>query len=143
MQSFDFIAPLAGGALVGLAAGGFWLTHGRVAGVSGLCASLLDGSDEARGIKGAFLTGLIFCGAVIAMLTPGAFANSTDVPAVAVVLAGGLVGYGARLGNGCTSGHGICGMGRISMRSIVACAVFTIAGASSLLLVSLLTGGLR
>lgn len=143
MQSINLVAPIAGGALVGLGAGGYWLTHGRIAGVSGLCASLVDAGDDARGAKGAFLAGLVLCGAVIALMTPSAFANSTSVPAAAVLLAGLLVGYGARLGNGCTSGHGICGLGRVSVRSIAACTLFSLAGMGSLLLCNLVTGGLR
>jgi len=143
MQSVDILPPLAGGALVGLSAGGYWLTHGRIAGVSGLCASLLDPSDGARGVKAAFLAGLVLCGALIATLTPSAFANSTSAPVAAVVLAGVVVGYGSRLGNGCTSGHGLCGTGRLSPRSMVAGALFTVGGASSLLLTNALMGGFR
>jgi len=74
---------------------------------------------------------------------PLAFANSTSAPIAAVVLAGVVVGYGSRLGNGCTSGHGLCGTGRLSPRSMVAGALFTVGGASSLLLTNALMGGFR
>ena len=143
MQSINVIPPLVGGALVGLSAGGYWLTHGRIAGVSGLCASLLDPMDRARGVKAAFLAGLVLCGALIATLTPSAFANTTSVPVAAVIVAGVVVGYGSRLGNGCTSGHGLCGTGRLSPRSLVAGALFTLGGASSLLLTNAVMGGLQ
>jgi len=128
MQSINVIPPLVGGALVGVSAGGYWLTHGRIAGVSGLCASLLDPTDRARGVKAAFLAGLVLCGALIASMTPSAFANTTSVPVAAVIVAGVVVGYGSRLGNGCTSGHGVCGMARLSKRSIVATVLFTATG---------------
>jgi len=143
METNDMIAPLVGGGLVGLAAGGLWLTHGRIAGVSGLCASLLDPGDDARSVKAAFLAGLVLTGALLAWTTPALFHNPTTLPGFAVLVAGVLVGYGARLGNGCTSGHGICGLGRLSLRSVVACTAFTVVGVASQLLVGVLTGGVR
>ncbi|MGA8137447.1 MULTISPECIES: YeeE/YedE [Pseudomonas] len=120
-------SALAGGALIGLAAALFILANGRIAGISGLLGSLLQRGSEGWGEKALFLLGLL-----LAPLLWGAFHAlptirfETGVPGL--VLAGLLVGLGTRYGSGCTSGHGVCGISRLSPRSIVATLCFMAAG---------------
>jgi uncharacterized protein len=123
MAPFDPVSALVGGALIGLAAVLLMLLNGRIAGVSGILGSALA-RERDSGWRVAFLAGL-----VAAPLIMGAFGDPLPAPRMpgswAVVIAGGLlVGFGTRLGGGCTSGHGVCGMARLSPRSIAATLVF-------------------
>lgn len=114
---------LEGGILIGLAAMLLWLGIGRIAGVSGIAFGLVRERHE-RGWRVAFVLALIL-GAALARVGFGArgmLDGLVSLPLLA--LAGFLVGYGTRLGNGCTSGHGVCGLGRLSRRSLVAVIVF-------------------
>lgn len=113
---------LAGGALIGLAAALVLVVHRRVAGISGILARALD-ADPGRGFRLAFLGGLIATGAAVALLSPGAIPGAIRGPATLAV-AGLLVGVGTTLANGCTSGHGVCGLARGSRRSLAAVATF-------------------
>jgi uncharacterized membrane protein YedE/YeeE len=122
MAPFDPVPALVGGALIGLAAVLLMLLNGRIAGVSGILGEALTGDD--RGWRFAFLAGLI-----AAPLLLGAVGRSLPTPwmpsSFAIVIAAGLlVGFGTRLGGGCTSGHGVCGIARLSPRSIAATVVF-------------------
>ncbi|QNH06374.1 YeeE/YedE family protein [Pseudomonas sp. B11D7D] len=131
-MSIDWInftpwSALAGGALIGLAASVFALANGRVAGISGLLGSLLQRGGEGRGEKGAFILGLL--------LAPLLWGISADLPAIhfetgslGLIVAGLLVGVGTRYGSGCTSGHGVCGISRLSPRSLAATLCFMAAG---------------
>ena len=125
------LAGLAGGILIGLAAALMLLALGRIAGVSGLAAKAvgLGGSGIARGEAWMFLVGLPL-GALIVSLASGGIAASFASPAI-LAIAGVLVGIGTRLGSGCTSGHGVCGVSRLSARSIVATLTFMAAGIST------------
>ena len=125
------LAGLAGGILIGLAAALMLLALGRIAGVSGLAAKAvgLGGSGIARGEAWMFLVGLPL-GALIVSLASGGIAASFASPAI-LAIAGVLVGIGTRLGSGCTSGHGVCGVSRLSARSIVATLTFLAAGIST------------
>lgn len=118
------LRALAGGVLIGLAAAILLVVHGRIAGICGIVRSALhDDDDRARPIKLAFLGGLIATGVVVARVAPGAIgAAVTSTPVVLV--AGVLVGAGTTLANGCTSGHGVCGLARGSKRSLAAVATF-------------------
>jgi uncharacterized membrane protein YedE/YeeE len=128
METFTPLTSLVGGALLGLAAGGLFLVAGRILGVSGILAtSLLEVSTE--GWRRWFVGGLVAGGAVALALAPSTFANTLDASPAIVLAAGVLAGYGSRLGSGCTSGHGVCGIPRLSPRSIVATTVFISAGA--------------
>jgi uncharacterized membrane protein YedE/YeeE len=123
MASFDPVSAALGGALIGFASVLLLLLIGRVAGVSGIFAELIAPRATDRGWRAAFLLGLI-----VAPLTVGLAEQTLTQPVMpgwAVVIAAGLlVGYGTRLGGGCTSGHGICGVARLSPRSIVATLIF-------------------
>ena len=116
-------AALAGGALIGLAAGMFALLNGRIAGISGVLGGLLRSAPGDRGWRLAFLCGLVGAPLVYALFsalpTP-----QIDAGYGALILAGLLVGIGARYGAGCTSGHGVCGLSRFSLRSLAATLTF-------------------
>ncbi|HEX7843654.1 MAG TPA: YeeE/YedE thiosulfate transporter family protein [Kofleriaceae bacterium] len=117
-----------GGVMIGAASALLLLTHGRIAGISGIAGGLVQRSTPDRTWRVAFLAGLIAAGAVSSIVAPaaiGAPARSSG----AIVLAGLLVGFGTRLGNGCTSGHGVCGLSRGSVRSLVAVLTFMATGA--------------
>ena len=112
-----------GGALIGLASGGLMLLNGRIAGISGIFQRAVEGSREPW--RWAFLAGLLAAGLASRwLLTPAVAINADFCSYLAAVAAGLLVGFGTRLGSGCTSGHGICGLARLSPRSLVAVLVF-------------------
>ena len=129
MQPLDPIFALSGGVLIGTAAGLLLLLSGRIAGVSGMLARAtgIANSGPTRGQAAAFVVGLPIGALLIAgfVRTPQTIVTSS-IPLL--VIAGLLVGFGTRLGNGCTSGHGVCGMARLSPRSIAATATFMGAG---------------
>lgn len=120
-------ASLAGGALIGLAAALLLLLNGRVAGVSGILGGLLQAGGGERLERVAFLAGLLAGPVVFALVVAPPAIVVTATPAILIV-AGLLVGYGTRLGSGCTSGHGVCGVARLSPRSLVATGLFILAG---------------
>jgi uncharacterized membrane protein YedE/YeeE len=122
MSAESILRPLAGGALIGLAAAIVLVLHGRIAGISGTLSRALDRDDGHR-FRIAFLAGLFGAGAIAVAVAPAAF--GTPVRGLGLLaLAGLLVGFGTTLGNGCTSGHGVCGIGRGSPRSLAAVLVF-------------------
>ncbi|HMI86286.1 MAG TPA: YeeE/YedE family protein [Polyangiaceae bacterium] len=133
---------LLGGALIGLSASLALLTHGRAAGISGLFGGLFLPGYDARSFRLAFVVGLVAAGLVLSVVYPAAFA--TGVRSLFVVGAAGLlVGFGTRLGGGCTSGHGVCGLSRLSGRSMVATATFMGTGMVTVFVVRHLLGGGR
>ncbi len=140
MAKFELVpivtGPLLGGALIGLAASLVLLGNGRIAGISGILGSLLYRGRE-RAWQSAFLLGLFFAGFVFAWLSPGAFAAPPRTLAV-LALSGLLVGFGTRIGSGCTSGHGVCGISRLSPRSVVATLTFMGAAILTVLVLRLL-----
>lgn len=119
------LEALIGGLLIGLSAAIMLLGLGRIAGVSGLTARATGIADSGapRGIATAFVLGLPL-GALVVSLANGGVEANFPPSAVQLVIAGLLVGFGTRLGSGCTSGHGVCGMSRLSRRSIAATAIF-------------------
>ena len=143
MNDFSaFLPPLLGGALIGGAAGLLVLTSGRVAGISGIVGGVLE-SPRAHFIgreawRLAFLVGLLASPWLVSLVrgdapgaapTGGAVVTVTGAHAATLALAGLLVGFGTRLGSGCTSGHGVCGLARRSGRSLAAVATFMVTGA--------------
>ncbi|MGB6119191.1 MAG: YeeE/YedE family protein [Mesorhizobium sp.] len=128
MTEFTPWSSLLGGAMIGLAAVLFLAYEGRIAGISGIASRLFTPStDDAWLSRLGFIGGMVAAPMVVYLLT-GVVAEhvvSDNLPMMAV--AGLLVGFGTVLGNGCTSGHGVCGMARLSVRSIVATCVFMVA----------------
>ncbi len=130
MDHFTPTSALAGGALIGLAAVVLMLFHGRIAGISGIVGGLLTPRAGDVAWRAAFVIGML---AGAAALAAAGFAPVLrDRPALAIIiLAGLLVGFGTRLGSGCTSGHGVCGLARLSPRSLAATLVFMASGAAA------------
>lgn len=122
-------AALAGGALIGASASLMLYGNGKLAGVSNILGNLLSGArgDGARW-RLLFVLGLVAGGAVMTLASPGAFSTAGMTGTAPLIVAGLLVGFGTRMGNGCTSGHGVCGISRLSARSIAATMVFIAAG---------------
>ena len=124
MGDFTPVSGLVGGLLIGLAVTLMLLLNGRIAGISGIVGGLLAPKDGDTGWRVAFVVGLLI-GAMAYILAVGGPAPVDVLASPPAILVGGLlVGFGTRLGSGCTSGHGLCGMARISRRSMVASAVF-------------------
>jgi len=121
--AFTPFASLLGGALIGLSAVLFLLVEGRVAGITGIAAKVLGTGDPNLGRNLAFLVGLAAAPILVQVVAgPVEFGLAASVP---VLVAGGLlVGFGSVIGSGCTSGHGVCGLARLSRRSVVAVATF-------------------
>ena len=134
MISSDWIYGLLGGLMIGTAAAMFLLLNGRIMGASGLIGGLLDGSGRSNAAERlGFLAGLIGLPAVLALIFGAPETNLTaSVPLL--IIAGLCVGVGTRLANGCTSGHGVCGMSRLSRRGIVATCTYLGAGFGAMLL---------
>jgi uncharacterized protein len=133
-----WLLGLLGGALIGSGSALLLVTHGRIAGISGIAGGLVDRAATDRAWRLAFLAGLAAVGIVAAAVVPGAIgAPVRSLGAMAV--AGLLVGFGARLGDGCTSGHGVCGLSRGSVRSLVAVATFMATGAITAIVVGRLS----
>ncbi|MEO8683454.1 MAG: YeeE/YedE family protein [Devosia sp.] len=136
MESFSPVSAAIGGSLIGLAAAVLWLGNGRIAGISGIFGQLLPPAQTVVW-RLVFLVALIAGAFVAARLLPGlgaggvAPAKLVDAPPtwgiptpIWLAFAGLLVGIGTKIGNGCTSGHGVCGLARLSLRSLVATIVF-------------------
>ena len=133
-------ASLAGGALIGLAAAMLVLLNGRIAGISGVLGGLLKPVKSDVGWRLAFIAGLV--GAPLAYgLCAGVPGVQIDAGFGTLVVAGLLVGIGTRYGAGCTSGHGVCGLSRLSWRSLVATAAFMAAGFATVFVVRHLVAG--
>lgn len=142
MNDVNFLWPLAGGLMIGLSAGLYLLTTGRIAGISGLAASAAGLTGMGFSRLGLGFLGGILAGAALAsaFLRRPEITVTSSVPLL--VAAGLLVGFGTRLGSGCTSGHGVCGLARLSPRSLAATLVFMAVAAATVLAVRLVTGGL-
>ena len=123
MEDFTPVSGLVGGLLIGLAVVLLLLLNGRLAGISGIVGGLVAPKGTDRGWRAAFVAGLVL-GASAYVLATGDLSVSVQASVPVLVVAGLLVGFGARLGSGCTSGHGLCGMARLSRRSIAATSVF-------------------
>lgn len=121
-----FMMAFLGGALLGLAVMGYLYVHGRIAGISGLIAQVLNPATIFKTPAVWFLSGLILVPFIYKQLTTPTI--QLDANPWMMIVAGLLVGFGTRLGSGCTSGHGICGISRLSKRSIVATLTFMLAG---------------
>ena len=126
MTEFTPVSALAGGLLIGASASLLLILNGRIAGISEIVAGLFQRDLREVAWRAAFVVGVVLApliyGVLFGRLTTVTFDASTSV----IVVAGLLVGFGTRLGSGCTSGHGVCGLSRASPRSLVATAVFMV-----------------
>ena len=122
-MTIDWIQGFAGGLAIGTAAGIYLLAHGRIMGASGIVGALVDRTaGRGAGLFAAFLAGLVALPFLWTRIWPAETHATTSWPVL--IAAGLLVGFGTRLANGCTSGHGVCGNARFSRRSMVATACF-------------------
>ena len=141
MNDFTPIPSLVGGMLIGLAASLLLLTHGRVAGISGLYGGALRRGATDRSFRLTFLAGLVLTGLALRFIVPSAFATSWNASLPIALAAGLFVGFGTQLGNGCTSGHGVCGLSRLSLRSFVATLTFMATAGVTVFIVRHVLGG--
>ncbi|BEN20374.1 membrane protein [Serratia marcescens] len=139
-QHFTPYSALAGGAIIGAAVALLLLFNGRIAGISGITGGLLSAGGRERGWRAAFLGGLL--------ISPWLYAAAAALPSAEIAagsgglaVAGLLVGVGTRLGSGCTSGHGVCGVARLAPRLLAATAVFMLLGFMTVWLMHHLLGG--
>lgn len=144
MDSLAMSTALLGGILIGVAAGVPLLWSGRIAGISGIVGGLLTAAASDRAWRILFVGGLLVGGMFFWMASPGRLPIDLSVSGFggwgAIALGGLLVGFGTRLGNGCTSGHGVCGVSRGSPRSIAATATFMLTGIITVFVVKHLLG---
>ncbi len=140
MEAFPFTNQIIGGALIGLASVLLLMAHGRIFGVSGIIGSVISGAAD-RGWRIALILGFLVAGVWMNREGWQVFGNVDSAPStLTLIVAGLLVGYGTRLGSGCTSGHGVCGISRLSVRSIVATLCFIGSGVVTVTLIRLLGG---
>lgn len=133
-----FILPIVGGLLIGLASMGLLATLGRIAGISGIAWGAIASPDKTW--RWLFLIGLVAGGALLHALTGVSHPPEPEGPLWLAALAGLIVGIGTRTGSGCTSGHGVCGIGRLSFRSAIATATFMFTGVLTVFIVRHLMG---
>ena len=126
MTEFTPVSALVGGAFIGLAAVVLMALNGRIAGISGIAGGLLVNRGGDRAWRWLFIAGLLGGVALHELLRPDAFALREGFPPLLLIAAGVIVGIGTRMGSGCTSGHGVCGISRLSPRSILATVTFLI-----------------
>lgn len=124
---FSPAIALIGGLLIGLSSTLLLLFNGRIAGISGIVNGAI-GFGNARRWQQLFIVGLLIGGLLYSNLVASQPTLTSEFAPVSMIIGGLLVGFGTRLGNGCTSGHGVCGLGRLSFRSLVAVMTFLIAG---------------
>lgn len=137
-----WLLAIVGGVLIGLSAVWLMAALGRIAGISGIASGLLTRPRDWRW-RVAFVVGLVMAPLLVWLATGDGGIGAPQVGWPAMALAGVLVGFGTRLGSGCTSGHGVCGVARISPRSLVATATFMLLGIATVAVVRHMLGGLQ
>ncbi|MDA0663722.1 MAG: YeeE/YedE family protein [Proteobacteria bacterium] len=140
MENFTPYSAAAGGALIGLGAALLLLLNGRIAGISGIVSGALSRPAGDTQWRLLFIAGLVLGVGAIVWTMPLPFTPRTGFSPAILVLAGLLVGFGSRLGSGCTSGHGVCGLARFSPRSLVATLTFMTTGIATVYVVRHLAG---
>ncbi len=135
MENFTPYSALFGGLLIGLGATIMLLLNGRITGISGILSGLLSPVKGDSLWRVCFLFGMILSAGVFIKLFPDSLLPRTNFPLALLIIGGFLVGFGTRLGNGCTSGHGVCGIARLSVRSMIATLVFMFSGGVSVFII--------
>lgn len=141
MESFTPIASTIGGVLIGIAAAGLLMFHGRIAGISGIAGGIFRREPGDISWRVMFLVGLFAAGLGWGYFFPQDYLVEIKRSTLALIVAGLTVGVGTQLGSGCTSGHGVCGIGRLSKRSTVATVSFMITAAITVFVVNEVLGG--
>ncbi len=142
MENFTPISALLGGALIGLSASLLLLLNGRMAGISGIMNGLFSAPKKEELWRGLFLLGLVLGAAAFQYFSGGSLVLREGYPVWAIIIGGFLVGFGTRMGGGCTSGHGICGISNFSIRSITATVTFMASGIITVFVFKHLLGAL-
>ena len=141
MEHFSPYSATLGGVLIGMSASWLLLATGWIAGISGILGGLLASGDDDKLWRALFVVGLIGGCWLVRLASGDAIAVTISASTGELVLAGLLVGFGTRVANGCTSGHGVCGMARLSPRSIAATLTFMASGAATVFVTRHLLGG--
>ncbi|HVN89135.1 MAG TPA: hypothetical protein VMT61_04920 [Candidatus Binataceae bacterium] len=136
MHNFTPSSALLGGILIGLSAAAMLLLDGKIAGISGILGGVLKPTKGDTSWRVAFLGGLFVGGLMLRLFLPSAYDFGIIRPYPILIAAGLFVGFGTRLGSGCTSGHGVCGVSRLSPRSIIATGTFIFTGAVTVFLLN-------
>lgn len=140
MENFTPVSAAIGGALIGLSAVWLMASAGRIAGISGILGGAITASSGDRFWRWAFLIGLLIGPILIGLLRPDLLRADFPVTGPLLIIGGICVGIGTQLGNGCTSGHGVCGNARLSMRSLLATLTFMATGVMTVFIVRIMTG---
>ena len=127
-NNFTPYTSLAGGIIIGISASMLLFFNGRICGISGIAGQLLSPTKSDVAWRVFFLLGLLSGGFVLLNVYEPSINFALDLPVITTITAGLLVGFGTRLGSGCTSGHGVCGISRFSLRSIIATIIFMLFG---------------
>jgi uncharacterized protein len=141
MANFTPLSAAIGGALIGLSSVLLMLLTGRIAGISGIFGGLLNVRAGDKGWRVSFIAGLILAPLLAGWIGYGMPTPQLPTSSTVIIAAGFLVGFGSRLGGGCTSGHGICGVARLSVRSIAATAIFMLAAIATVAITRHVLGG--
>ena len=141
MENFTPIESLSGGILVGLASAILLFFTGRIAGISGIFGGILQAKHGETQWRVVFVAGLLVGGLLVNFFRPEMLQFQLERTNFGIIAAGLLVGIGARMGNGCTSGHGVCGIGRLAPRSMMAVVIFMTTAATTVYIVNHLLGG--
>ena len=132
-----YVLASIGGVLIGLSAIFLMYFNGRVLGVSGIASNLVSSTSSNKICSVAFMLGILISAAVLKQMNPAWITGALNISLPLLFVAGILVGVGTRLGNGCTSGHGVCGIARLSKRSLAATVTFMVVGTSTVCVINI------
>ena len=141
MDNIELIKPIMGGILIGIASIGLMLFNGRITGIAGILKGILQFPKNDLMWRVSFVAGMILTGVVVSFVMPGFAVVEIDRSLVAYGAAGLLIGIGTGIANGCTSGHGVCGVGRLSNRSVTVTMAFTTSGIITVWVINTFFGG--
>ena len=140
MENFTPVSAAIGGVLIGISAVWLMASAGRIAGISSILGGAMTASSGDRFWRWAFLIGVLMGPILIGLLRPDLLRADFPVTGPLLIIGGICVGFGTQLGNGCTSGHGVCGNARLSMRSLLATLTFMATGVITVFIVRMMTG---